>query len=111
MLHRLSLTGQEHDGAIQIDAQVRRLHIHEGRPNQPGNFGRAGGAFFPALVGLLSSTMTLGHAIGVFSVSAYGLLVLSACRLPETKGKELSEAEHHHLFERQEISTVSRKQV
>jgi MFS family permease len=58
------------------------------------NFGRAGGAFFPAFVGLLSSSMTLGHAIGVFSVSAYGLLVLSAYCLPETKGKELNETEN-----------------
>jgi hypothetical protein len=33
--------------------------------------------------------MTLGAAIGLFSVVAYGLLVIAAYCLPETKGKEL----------------------
>jgi MFS family permease len=53
------------------------------------NAGRAAGAFFPALVGLLSARMTLGVAIGLFSVVAYGLLVIAAYLLPETNGKEL----------------------
>jgi MFS family permease len=53
------------------------------------NAGRAAGAFFPALVGLLSARMTLGGAIGLFSVVAYGLLVIAAYCLPETRGKEL----------------------
>jgi MFS family permease len=53
------------------------------------NAGRAAGAFFPALVGILSARMTLGAAIGLFSVVAYGLLVIAAYCLPETKGKEL----------------------
>jgi MFS family permease len=34
------------------------------------SFGRALGAVFPALVGYLSATMSLGHAIAVFAVSA-----------------------------------------
>jgi MFS family permease len=74
------------------------------------NFGRAGAAFFPALVGLLASSMTLGHAIGVFSLSAYGLLVLSAYCLPETKGKELNETENY-LLVGQENSTHSPEQA
>jgi MFS family permease len=57
------------------------------------NCGRAIGAFFPALVGFLSASITLGHAVGVFAGSAYGLLVLAAYCLPETKGKELDETE------------------
>jgi len=51
--------------------------------------GRAAGAAFPALVGRLSSSMSLGKAIGVFAAVAYGLLVIAAYCLPETKGKEL----------------------
>jgi MFS family permease len=55
------------------------------------NFGRAAGAFVPALVGVLSASMTLGQAIGIFATSAYGLLVIAAYCLPETNGKELRE--------------------
>jgi MFS family permease len=53
------------------------------------NAGRATGALFPALVGLLSASMSLGAAIGVFAAVAYGLLVIAAYCLPETRGKEL----------------------
>jgi MFS family permease len=53
------------------------------------NAGRAAGALFPALVGLLSASMSLGAAIGVFAAVAYGLLVIAAYCLPETRGKEL----------------------
>jgi MFS family permease len=56
------------------------------------NAGRAAGAFFPALVGLLSASMSLGEAIGVFAAIAYGLLVIAAYCLPETNGKELDPA-------------------
>lgn len=54
------------------------------------NLGRALGALFPALVGLLSARMPLGEAIGIFAVSAYGTMAVSAFLLPETKGKVLS---------------------
>jgi MFS family permease len=53
------------------------------------NVGRAAGALFPALVGFLSASMSLGRAIGVFAGFAYGLLVIAAYCLPETRGKEL----------------------
>jgi MFS family permease len=56
------------------------------------NFGRAVGALFPTVVGLLSAKMTLGHAIGLFAAAAYALLFLAALALPETVGKELSPA-------------------
>jgi MFS family permease len=53
------------------------------------NFGRALGALFPALVGYLSATMSLGHAIATFAVSAYALMIVAVALLPETKGREL----------------------
>jgi MFS family permease len=56
------------------------------------NFGRAVGASFPTLIGVLSATIPLGRAIGIFSVSAYGLIVLAALFLPETKGRSLQDA-------------------
>src|SRR5260370_162527 len=68
------------------------------------NFGRAIGAFFPALVGLLSTSMTLGFAISIFAGSAYGLLVVAAYCLPETKGKVLNIRETE-LPERREMSS------
>jgi len=54
------------------------------------NFGRGIAAFNPMLVGLLSATLPLGQSIGVFAVIAYGLLVVAALLLPETKGRELT---------------------
>jgi MFS family permease len=53
------------------------------------NFGRAVGATFPALVGVLSADMPLATAIGVFTASAYALVFLSICVLPETRGRVL----------------------
>jgi len=53
------------------------------------NFGRGIGALFPALVGYLSAAMPLSKAIAIFAVIAYGLLLIGALLLPETRGKEL----------------------
>lgn len=53
------------------------------------NFGRGIGALFPFLVGWLSTTTTLGNAICIFAVLAYGLFFLAAYALPETRGKIL----------------------
>jgi len=53
------------------------------------NVGRATGALFPALVGILSARMSLGQAIGLFAAIAYATMALSAFLLPETRGKVL----------------------
>jgi MFS family permease len=55
------------------------------------NAGRAFGALFPALVGVLSASLGIGKAIGIFALAAYGLLVIAAYCLPETRGKDLRE--------------------
>lgn len=54
------------------------------------NIGRAAGALFPALVGLLSAHIPLGVAIGVFAVAGYAIMAAAAFLLPETKGKVLA---------------------
>jgi MFS family permease len=54
------------------------------------NFGRGIAAFFPTLVGMLSASITLGAAIGVFAALAYAIVILAALMLPETRGKELA---------------------
>jgi MFS family permease len=54
------------------------------------NFGRGIAAFFPALVGMLSARTSLGSAIGIFAATAYGLVVLVALFMPETRGRELA---------------------
>src|SRR5256885_2978641 len=54
------------------------------------NFGRGVGALFPSVVGVLSATMPLGRAIGIFAASAYALLFVAALLLPETRGRELA---------------------
>ena len=53
------------------------------------NAGRAIGALFPMLVGILSATMPLGQAIGIFTLASYGILIVACLLLPETKGREL----------------------
>ncbi len=49
------------------------------------NFGRGVGAFFPAIIGILSTSIGLGGAIG-FGALAYALCVLSLFFLKETNG-------------------------
>jgi MFS family permease len=53
------------------------------------NFGRGIGAFFPTLVGLLSASVALGNAIGIFAAISYAIVILAALALPETRGREL----------------------
>jgi MFS family permease len=54
------------------------------------NLGRATGALFPALVGMLSAQMPLGEAIGLFAGLAYATMAIAAFLLPETRGKILT---------------------
>jgi len=53
------------------------------------NFGRGLAAFFPTLVGMLSASVTLGTAIGIFAAFSYAVVILAALVLPETRGREL----------------------
>ena len=57
------------------------------------NFGRAIGALFPALTGLLTKKMTLGHSIAIFAMAAYLVFILATVLLPETRGTELQVCE------------------
>jgi MFS family permease len=54
------------------------------------NFGRGIGALNPFMVGILSATLPLGRSIGVFALISYGLVILAAMLLPETKGRVLT---------------------
>jgi MFS family permease len=54
------------------------------------NFGRGVASFNTLLVGMLSATLPLGQSIGVFALIAYGLLIIAALLLPETKGRVLT---------------------
>ena len=54
------------------------------------NFGRGIAAMNPLFVGMLSATLPLGQSIGVFALIAYGLLIIAALLLPETKGRVLT---------------------
>jgi MFS family permease len=56
------------------------------------NVGRAIGALFPVLIGSLSKEFGLGTSIGIFAVAAYGVLIIAALTLPETRGRELESA-------------------
>jgi MFS family permease len=54
------------------------------------NFGRGIAALNPYFVGLLSASLPLGQSIGVFAGIAYGIVVIAALVLPETKGRVLT---------------------
>src|SRR5262249_39240979 len=54
------------------------------------NLGPGIGALNPTLVGLLSAALPLGLSVGVFAGIAYGIVVIMALVLPETRGLELT---------------------
>jgi MFS family permease len=53
------------------------------------NMGRAVGSLFPYAIGLTSHSMGLGESIGIFAATAYGVMILAALTLPETRGATL----------------------
>jgi MFS family permease len=53
------------------------------------NFGRGMAAVFPWLVGVLSASLPLGRAIGIYAIIAYAMVIVAALVLPETKGRDL----------------------
>jgi MFS family permease len=57
------------------------------------NAGRGIGALFPAAVGFLSGQIGLGSAIAVFSLGAYGVMIVALLLLPETRGRSLASLE------------------
>lgn len=54
-----------------------------------GNAGRALGAIMPTTVGLLSTRLGLGAAMGLCACASYVLVVVAALALPETRGRDL----------------------
>ena len=54
------------------------------------NFGRGVAALNPWLVGMVSGLLPLGQSIGVFAITAYGLMAIAALLLPETRGRVLT---------------------
>jgi MFS family permease len=61
------------------------------------NFGRGLGSLFPTLVGILADRMSLGVAITVFAVLAYGLFFVMALVMPETRGLILSDRDDYSV--------------
>jgi MFS family permease len=55
------------------------------------NFGRIVSAGFPVLVGHMGNSMPIGSALGIDAGAAYGLVVIAALLLPETKGRKIAE--------------------
>ncbi|MDB5982995.1 MAG: transporter [Pseudomonas sp.] len=53
------------------------------------NFGRVVSSVFPFMVGHMSESMSLGSAIGIDAGIAYGVAVIAAMALPETRGRSL----------------------
>ena len=58
------------------------------------NAGRGVGALFPAFVGFLAARLGLGMAIAIFSLAAYGMMIVALFLLPETRGRSLESLEH-----------------
>jgi MFS family permease len=53
------------------------------------NFGRAPAAFLPALAGYEAARVGLGAAVGLLAAASYGLVIVAAAALPETRGRVL----------------------
>jgi len=59
------------------------------------NLGRGLGAFFPAIVGMLSAEgglLQLRDAMGIIACSAYFFVLIAIAMLPETRGRDLRDA-------------------
>jgi hypothetical protein len=54
------------------------------------NFGRIVSAGFPVLVGHMGNSMPLGSALGIDAGIAYGLVVVAALMLPETRNRSIA---------------------
>lgn len=73
-------------------AYLAELYPSRARGAGPGftyNFGRAVGAFFPAVIGVLAGHYGIGGAMS-FGALAYALVVISLFGLPETRDRELT---------------------
>lgn len=66
-----------------------------------GNAGRAIGAVMPTMVGVLSTRLGLGAAMGLCASVSYLLVVIAALMLPETRGRNLSEVSEESEVESQ----------
>jgi MFS family permease len=51
--------------------------------------GRAASALFPAIIGAASEHASLAASIGATTAAGYGLVIVAAWILPETRGREL----------------------
>lgn len=56
------------------------------------NVGRGVAGFAPALIGALSARGSIGTAMTIVAVCAYGVVVIAAAALPETRGAVLASA-------------------
>jgi MFS family permease len=56
------------------------------------SMGRAIGSACPALIGVWSTHVPLGQSMSALTVGAYGLVIVTAWMLPETRGRVLTEA-------------------
>lgn len=54
------------------------------------NFGRIVSAGFPVLIGRMSDSMPLGAALGIDAGVAYGLVVVAALMLPDTRRQRVA---------------------
>jgi MFS family permease len=77
-----------------IGAFMSELYPSQVRGSGAGfsySVGRGVGGLCPLLIGKLSSHVPLGDAICGCAIAAYGLVVISALALPETRGKTLTD--------------------
>ena len=77
-----------------IGAFMSELYPGEVRGSGAGfaySIGRSVGGLCPLFIGKLSAHVSLGDSICGFAIAAYGLVVVAALALPETKGKILAE--------------------
>ena len=80
--------GLVHDRAVSHRGARRRARASATTP------GAASARCSRPLVGFLAARLGLGTAIAVFSLGAYGVMIVALLLLPETRGRSLASLEH-----------------
>lgn len=74
---------------------ISELYPTSMRANGAGfcnSIGRGLGSIVPAIVGMLSSSIPLGTAMGICAIASYGVGIIAAMLLPEATGVDMSQS-------------------
>ncbi|WP_338564472.1 hypothetical protein [Erwinia sp. E_sp_W01_6] len=86
-----ALQGGLASGLTPAFSELYPTHIRGNGAGFCASFGRGFGSLMPALVGILSSHIHLGYAMGSLAITSYCVGILAALCLPNATGVNLAE--------------------